>query len=292
MSPVKNQDNKKKKITFFSNKTINCPVCGKDFYREDLLTGGGRLIAGELSDELRRIYEPSVNYGEIYPLIYSITVCPECYYAAFPEDFSKIEGKVTHKLEELTQTRKKSIEYIFPSLNYTEPRGLNEGAASYFFALACYDFFPKYYLPTFKRGICSLRAAWLFNDLHRKFPSDNYEYLSQLFYRKASFYYKLVLEKDQRGEEGLRPKTNYGPDTDKNYGYDGILYISGILEYRYGPKKDDEKRIKSLENVKRLFSKLFGIGKASKQKPSTILDKAKDLYYKIGQEIDSLKGEA
>jgi uncharacterized protein (DUF2225 family) len=291
MNPAKKQE-KQKKITFFSNKTVNCPVCGKDFYREDLLTGGGRLIAGELSDELRRLYEPSVNYGEIYPLIYSITVCPECYYAAFPDDFSKLESKATQTLEELTQKRKKSIEFIFPSLDYTKPRGLKEGAASYYFALACYDFFPKFYTPTFKRGLCSLRAAWLFNDLHRKFPSDNYEYLSQLFYRKASFYYKLTLEKDQKGEEALKPKMNYGPDTDKNYSYDGILYISGILEFRYGPKKDNEKRIKSLENVRRLFSKLFGIGKASKQKPSTILDKAKDLYYKIGEEIDGLKSEA
>ena len=158
--------------------------------------------------------------------------------------------------------------------------------------MASYDHFPKYYLPTFKRGLCALRSAWLFNDLHRKFPSENYEYLSQLFYRKAAFYYKLTLEKDQKGEEALKPKMNYGPDTDKNYGYDGILYISGILEYKYGPKKDPEKRKKSLEDVRRMFSKLFGIGKASKDKPSTILDKAKDLYFKIGQELGTQKSEA
>ncbi|MEJ2662823.1 MAG: DUF2225 domain-containing protein, partial [Spirochaetia bacterium] len=268
------------------------PVCGKTFFREDLLTGGGRLIAGELNDELRRIYEPSVNFGEIIPLIYPVLVCPECYYAAFPDDFSRLEGKVTHELEGLTAQRKKSIEYIFPSLDFTTPRTLKEGAASYFFAMASYDHFPKYYLPTFKRGLCALRSAWLFNDLHRKYPSENYEYLSQLFYRKAALYYKLTLEKDQKGEEALKPKMNYGPDTDKNYGYDGILYISGILEYKYGPKKDPEKRKKSLEDVRRMFSKLFGIGKASKDKPSTILDKAKDLYFKIGQELGTQKSEA
>ncbi len=285
------KEEKKKKITFFSNKAITCPVCGKGFYREDLLTGGGRLIAGELSDELRRIYEPSLNFGEIYPLIYVLNVCPECYYTAYPEDFSKIEGPVTHRLEELTETRKKSIEFVFSSLDYTQPRTLKEGAASFFFALSCYDYFPKFYLPTFKRGVSALRAAWLFNELHRKYPSENYEYLSQLFYRKADFYYRLTLEKDQRGEEGLKPKINYGPDLDKNYGYDGILYITGVLEYKYGPKKDPQKRIKSLENIRRLFSKLFGIGKASKEKPSTILDKAKDLFFKIGQELDTLKSE-
>jgi uncharacterized protein (DUF2225 family) len=287
-----NKEEKKKKITFFSTNAMNCPVCGKSFFREDLLTGGGRLIAGELNDELRRIYEPSVNFGEIIPLIYPVLVCPECYYAAFPDDFSRLEGKATHELEGLTAQRKKSIEYIFPSLDFTTPRTLKEGAASYFFAMASYDHFPKYYLPTFKRGLCALRSAWLFNDLHRKYPSENYEYLSQLFYRKAAFYYKLTLEKDQKGEEALKPKMNYGPDTDKNYGYDGILYISGTLEYKYGPKKDPEKRKKSLEDVRRMFSKLFGIGKASKDKPSTILDKAKDLYFKIGQELGTQKSEA
>jgi uncharacterized protein (DUF2225 family) len=291
MRTVKKKEEKIKKITFFSNRPINCPVCGNHFFREELLTGSGRLIAGELTDELRRIYEPSQAFGEIYPLIYPVSACPECYYSAYPDDFSQIKGEIAGKLESQTQGRKKSIELIFPSLNFSEPRDLKEGAASYFFALSCYDYFPKYYLPTFKRAISALRAAWLFSDLHRKLPTENYEYLSQLFYRKANFYYRLAIEKDQKGEEALKQKINYGPDTDKNYSYDGILYVSGILEYKYGPKKDIEKRIKSLENVRRLFSKLFGIGKASKEKPSTILDKAKDLYFKIGQEIDSIKGK-
>ena len=245
MRAVKKKEEKIKKITFFSNKPINCPVCGNHFFREELLTGSGRLIAGELTDELRRIYEPSLNFGETYPLIYSVLVCPECYYAAYPDDFNRIQGEITHKLESQTHARKKSIQFIFPSLNFTEARDLREGSASYFFALSCYDYFPKYFLPTFKRGLSALRAAWLFNDLHRKFPTENYEYLSQLLYRKASFYYRLTIEKDQKGEEALKQKINYGPDTDKNYSYDGILYISGILEYRYGPKKEIEKRIKS-----------------------------------------------
>ena len=62
---------KQKRITFFSNKPINCPVCGDNFYKEDLLSRGGRLIAGDLTDELRRLYQPSVVYGEIFPLIYN-----------------------------------------------------------------------------------------------------------------------------------------------------------------------------------------------------------------------------
>ena len=51
------------KVTFFSKNPIECPLCNTKFYKEDLLSGRGRLIAGDLSDELRRFYEPSQKYG-------------------------------------------------------------------------------------------------------------------------------------------------------------------------------------------------------------------------------------
>ncbi len=38
------------KITFFEKKQTACPVCDSKFYREDLLSGGGRLLAGKLAD--------------------------------------------------------------------------------------------------------------------------------------------------------------------------------------------------------------------------------------------------
>ncbi len=40
-------------MTFFSKEEIKCPVCGAAFYREEMRTGRGRLIAGELTEELR-----------------------------------------------------------------------------------------------------------------------------------------------------------------------------------------------------------------------------------------------
>ena len=67
----------KVKISFFAkNKTI-CPVCGAEFFRENLLSGGGRMNAGNLTPEMHRLYEPTHKYGKVYPLIYSVTVCPE-----------------------------------------------------------------------------------------------------------------------------------------------------------------------------------------------------------------------
>ena len=47
------------KISYFEKNPRTCPVCNKEFYHEMLLTGGGRLIAGNLRDDLRRTYEKS-----------------------------------------------------------------------------------------------------------------------------------------------------------------------------------------------------------------------------------------
>ena len=86
------------RITYFSKDPIVCPVCGSKFFREDLLSGRGRLVAGDLTDELRRMYEPTQKYGELYPIVYSVTVCPVCYFAAFPQDFLSVDDSTKTKL--------------------------------------------------------------------------------------------------------------------------------------------------------------------------------------------------
>jgi hypothetical protein len=248
------------------------------------------LIAGQLTDELRRLYEPSVKYGELSPLVYPVTVCPACYYAAFHEDFATIERETIPKIEGMTVARRKSVELLFTDLNFKSPRTIKEGAAGCYLALSCYEYFPPHFMPTLKRGILCLRLAWLLSDLHRKYPDANYDYAAKIFYRKALFFYRLTLERDQNGAEALQTKKNFGPDTDKNYGYDGVLYLSGYLEYVYGARQDTAQRVKILQSVKRLFGKIFGLGKSSKSKPSPILEKAKEIYAKIGEEIASLEG--
>jgi len=70
------QSKKEAAISYYSKDQIECPVCGAKFKREEMYSGGGRVIAGDLTEELRRLYEPSAKYGEVYPLIYSMTVCP------------------------------------------------------------------------------------------------------------------------------------------------------------------------------------------------------------------------
>jgi hypothetical protein len=82
-----------------------------------------------------------------------------------------------------------------------------------------------------------------------------------------------------------------GPDIDKNFGYDGVLYLAAYLEYSWGPKKDVEQRKKSLENAKRTVARIFGMGKASKDKPTAILDNARSLHETIGKEREKLDEE-
>jgi len=276
-----------KKLTFFQKNPIECPVCGAKFYREELLTGGGRMIAGDLTKDLRRLYEPSKKVGEVFPLIYSVTVCPSCLYAAVASDFSEMPEKIKHKLAEQTERRNKSILPVFDDLDFTQPRNLKEGVASYYFAVMCYDHFPKEFTPTIKQGYCCLRAAWICNDLHRKSSNENFDFLALNFYRKARFFYNLAIEKEQTGKESMSMAKNLGPDLDKNYGYVGGLYLAGLFEYLYGPREDAAKRIEALTKSKRAVARIFGMGRASKNKPAALLDKARDLYTEMTKELET-----
>lgn len=276
-------------LTFFSKDEIECPVCGTGFYREELRTGRGRLIAGDLTEELRRIYEPSRKYGEVYPLVYTVMVCPVCYYAAFPADFHLPAGDIAESLGRKEDERHELVDRLFPGLDFKEHRTLAAGTASYILLTACLDDFPADKSPTIKQGLACLRGAWLSTDLHRKFPEDNYDYLAGVLYNKARFFYNLAIEYEGNGKEGITEAGHLGPDLDKNYGYDGALFISALLEYYHGSEEDIEKRIESLERAKRTVARIFGMGRASKSKPEVLLEKAKELHSAIGREVKRLE---
>jgi hypothetical protein len=273
------------KITFWSKNKITCPVCGNEFKKEELLTGRGRLIAGELTGELRRLYEPSQKYGDVCPLNYPITVCPSCLYSAFAQDFESVPEDLISVLEQETDKRSASLKKIIEDVDFENNRSLKEGAASYFLAISCYEHFPANRTPTIKRGISALRAAWIFNDLHRKYPNENYDYLAKIFYHKAQFFYGMAVEHEQDGTESLAEVPHLGPDLDKNYAHDGVFYLGGLLEFEYGDKSDPESRKKRLDFAKRAVARLFGMGKASKDKPSALLEHARELYERMSTEV-------
>ncbi|MGA2477839.1 MAG: DUF2225 domain-containing protein [Spirochaetia bacterium] len=280
------------KLTFFEKKQTVCPVCDAKFYREDLLSGGGRLIAGNLTPELRRLYEPSKKFGQVEPLIYPVTVCPVCFFAALPMDFAAVPETHVHAAEVSSDERHESIAQIFPALDFTIPRTLKEGVASYYFAVACYDFYDRKANPTFKAGLSALRAAWLLTDLHGQEPGENWDHLAKLFYRKARFYYQLALERESAGQEAFDAQLAFGPDLDKNYGYYGVIYLAAYLDYQHGASDETEKRIASLQYARRMMAKIFGVGKSSRNRPSAILDKAKEVYEQMGEELARLQPES
>ena len=276
-----------KRVSFRQKTETICPVCSNEFHREELLSGGGRLIAGRLTDELRRKYEASKKFGKIYPMAFVVTVCPSCYYSSFHKDFTNLQTNEIHKLREMTSARKNAVRKFFGNIAFEDDREIQLGAASYMLNVDCYTVRNKKVAPTFKMALSSIRAAWLFADLAEEFPQKPYKKISLFFYKKSYELYVKVLDIMQSGEESLDAIGNMGPDTDKNWGYDGLLYLTAILTVKIGSKDPDiNKRIENFNKCKKYLSRLFGIGKTSKSKPSELLDMTKDLFDKINEGLE------
>jgi uncharacterized protein (DUF2225 family) len=273
------------KITFQSKKECVCPSCSTTFRKEELLSGGGRLIAGELTKELHRLYEPSAKYGEIFPLVYQAIVCPECWFASMENDFSALPAGGKAKAKADFNKRVKETGLIFPNVDFNENRTLMEGAASQYLVLRCYDFYTKEASPTIKQGVAALRCAWLLDELDKKFQGQHYDWVATLFRKKAYYLYNEALSREQNGKETLSGMKVFGPDTDKNYSYEGMLYLCAYLRYNYGPSHDSAERTSSLEDARRTIAKLFGMGRKSKDKPGAFLEHARSLYDTINNEL-------
>jgi len=274
------------KISFQSKEEYTCPVCETVFHREELLSGSGRLIAGKLTDELHRLYEPSARYGEVYPLIYQATVCPECWFAAMDKDFKDCPDRVKSRVIDEKEKRIAETNLIFPRTDFEEPRNLISGAASLYLAMRCYDYFPREFSPTIKQGVASLRAGWILDEMDVKYPGQHYDWLAVLFKKKAMYLYNEAIRREQTGKENLSALKVFGPDTDKNYGYEGALYLSAFLRFKYGFQDNPQMRIQSLDEAKRTIARIFGVGKSSKSKPGPLLEHARNLYDNISKELN------
>ena len=96
---------------------------------------------------------------------------------------------------------------------------------------------------------------------------------------------ELTVRKESNGEERIGNIGSYGPDLDKNYGFDGCVYLTALLYYKYGPKDNQEARLKALDEHKRALARMFGLGKSSKAKPGPLLEHSRDLYDKLTAEL-------
>jgi len=274
---------KDRKVTFYAKEPTRCPVCDASFHREELFSG--RVSADEMTDELHRTYKPLNAFGEVHPLVYELETCPSCFYSAFKQDFMPAGTKFSSTLRDRIETRTEEAAKVFTPLDYQSPRSLLSGAASYYLAMHCYELFSKEFAPTIKCAISSVRAAWLCHDLHAKAPGDNWDYVAGLFYRKARFYYKAAIELEQTGKEPYSSQRYLGPDTDKNYGHEGVLYMAAMLELKYGPTDEQTARHERLKAAKVSVARMFGFGKKNKSKPGPLLDKARDLYERLKTEL-------
>lgn len=290
MSEENKIEEKNKNTTYFEKNPRVCPVCGLEFYHEQLLTGGGRLIAGKLRNDLRRTYEKTNKFGSIYPLIYVIVVCPDCFYAAQSEDFDLIDRKKIDEARKEKAFRQNYSRTIFEDkLDFTENRTLTTGAASYFLAMASYYWHTVDVFPTFKKAVSALRLSWTLEDLAEERPGKNFDKLIPFFQFKAKDFYNTALEYMQTGKEHAEKLKSFGPDLDKNYGFEGMLYITALLTSDFSFFiKSPEIRGAELLKAKRTVSKIFGSGKSSKNKPSVLLDNVRELYNGINEQIDDL----
>ena len=281
-------EEKKVKLTFYQKQSTVCPVCDNTFHKEDLLSGGGRMNAGDLTKELHREYRPTGKFGAVYPLLYPVTVCPSCFYAAYPSDFQNVSGERISRLKEEIGERKSVTKKIFPGLDFQENRGLAEGIASYILGMMSYESASAGCAPTLKQALCCIRASWLSMDFHKEEPEDNYDYLAQILYRKAGYFYGRVVDLEQNGKESVEGIPHLGPDIDNNYGFDGVMYLAGYLEYKYGQRGNPERRGSQLKKARSTVSRIVGMGKSSKSKPSALLDMARDLHKAIKEELDEI----
>lgn len=283
---AKKIESKNLAVSFYSKQKIMCPFCKKSFAKEEMLTGGGRMIAGNLTDELRRIFEPSVKFGPIYPMIYAVAACPVCHAALLWSDFEHFsDTEMIDKIVEDEDVRKKAVETIFPFYDLKRNRTLIDGAAAYYLALLCYEKLSHDYSPTIKKAQICLRLAWLSGDLNDLCPDRGFDYISRRFYFKAMFFYQTALEFETGRIENITAIGNFGPDVDKNYGYDGVIYLCGLLEYKYGQRENIQERLKKLDECKRAIARIFGLGKSSKSKPGPLLEHSRNLYDSLTAEL-------
>ena len=79
---------------------------------------------------------------------------------------------------------------------------------------------------------------------------------------------------------------------DNNYGFDGIFYLASILQFKYGQTANRDNRIKMLKFARLSISRIVGLGKSSREKPSPFLDMGREIHAKITAELKELESES
>lgn len=283
-----------RKISFRSKENSVCPVCNEVHQREQMFQGGGRLIAGKLTQELRRLYEKNKKFGRVGPNDYILSVCPKCLYTSFQKDWDSLAVNEVEEIRVSSDQRREFLEKILGPLDFYEDRNIVLGAASYLLAIECYQKRGLNTAPTPKKAVCAIRGAWYFEDLNSEFPGMGFDKVRDFMYKKAAIYYSTTLELMQSGAEPVDSiQGMLGPDSDNNWGFDGVVYLNAFLTRKFLEQLADtkEQQLDLLVKAKRMLARLYGSGKSSKGKPSAIIEMARELYDEYGALIEEMGGE-
>lgn len=126
------------------NKTISCPVCGKEF---EITRVKSRAIK-----VLSRDSDFCVHYEEINPLLYEAIVCENCGYSALIDKFEEISDKQEKLI-------KNEIGSRWNKRSFAGERNLDTAIDA--FKLVLYNLHVRQAKPSEFAKVC-LRIAWLY----------------------------------------------------------------------------------------------------------------------------------
>ena len=241
----------KPNISFFRKDELICPSCEKDIPQEDIRTGSGRLDAGELRNDLHRLYISTKEHGSVYPIIYGIYTCNNCYYSLLKYDMGKLSQKSIENIstQDAVAERKESLKHLFKDIpDFSTNKTLVSAVAAYLLTVQTYNQCNVSDVPTIRMAICALRAAWLCGHI-KDFCDDEFvDSLTSILYKKSLFLYNKAMDLALSGDEDLL-STTLGPDIDKDYRYDGVVYIQAWLLFHYGISPNRDKRIRVVAKI-------------------------------------------
>ncbi len=252
--------------------------------------GKGRLIAGQLQDDLRQSYKETKKFGTVFPLIYNSLVCPSCWFAALPEDFF-VENIFDRTVIVQQQKQRRLFgQQLLPTADFAVPRTLETGLLSFFLAISCYASSPQKSFAQAKKSMAAIRASWCAHDLMLKYPHETYQELKIHFRLSCLAYLKKHLELFYVSQRNKIHVTNFGPDLGVDYGFNGLVYLKCFLASKFlHIFKDNQSKYKELNSSRIFLSKVFGLGKSSKSSPSPLLGKSKKLYDSIKMQLDEFE---
>ncbi len=84
-----------------------------------------------------------------------------------------------------------------------------------------------------------------------------------------------------------------GPDTDKNWSFEGLIYLSSYLRYKclQYRQTDRKEKIQSLTIARANVSRLHDYGRASHSRPALLVEFSRSLFDKLTKAQKQLEEE-